>query len=57
MFSQGANSAGATEVGFVAALIGAPSSMLFGSAVGAILTLGCWVAMPGLRRLGTEEDA
>ncbi|HTN70854.1 MAG TPA: MFS transporter, partial [Methylomirabilota bacterium] len=42
MFSQGANSVGATEVGFVAALIGAPGSMLFGCAVGAILALGCW---------------
>ena len=54
MFSQGANSVGATEVGFVAALIGAPGSMLFGCAVGAILTLGCWVAMPPLRRFGTD---
>jgi predicted MFS family arabinose efflux permease len=55
MFSQGANSVGATEVGFVAALIGAPGSMLFGCAVGAILTLGCWAALPGLRRFGTER--
>jgi predicted MFS family arabinose efflux permease len=54
MFSQGANSVGATEVGFVAALIGAPGSMLFGCAVGAILTLGCWAAIPGLRRFGTD---
>ena len=54
MFSQGANSVGATEVGFVAALIGAPGAMLFGCAVGTILTLGCWAAMPGLRRFGTR---
>jgi len=55
MFSQGANSVGATEVGFVAALIGAPGSMLFGCAVGAILALGCWATMPGLRRFGTRS--
>jgi len=54
MFSQGANSVGATEVGFMAALIGTPGSLLFGSAVGAILTLGCWMASPGLRRFGTN---
>jgi predicted MFS family arabinose efflux permease len=50
MFSQGANSVGATEVGFVAALIGAPDSMLFGCAVGTMVTLACWAAMPSLRR-------
>jgi predicted MFS family arabinose efflux permease len=55
MFSQGANSVGATEVGFVAALIGAPGSMLFGCAVGVILTVGCWAVMPGLRRFGTDQ--
>jgi MFS family permease len=53
MFSQGANSVGATEVGFVAALIGAPGSLLFGCAVGGLLTLGCWILMPGLRSFGT----
>ena len=54
MFSQGANSVGATEVGFVAALIGAPDSMLFGCAVGTMVTLACWAAMPSLRRFGTD---
>jgi predicted MFS family arabinose efflux permease len=54
MFSQGANSVGATEVGFLAALIGAPGSLLVGSAVGAILTLGCWILMPNLRKFGTS---
>jgi MFS family permease len=53
MFSQGANSVGATEVGFVAALIGAPGSLLFGCAVGGLLTLSCWILMPGLRSFGT----
>ena len=54
MFSQGANSVGATEVGFLAALIGAPGSLLVGSAVGAILTLGCWVLIPNLRNFGAS---
>ncbi len=54
MFSQGANSVGATEVGFMAALLGAPGSLLFGCAVGGMLTLGCWILMPGLRTFGTE---
>lgn len=54
MFSQGANSVGAMEVGFVAALLGAPGSLLFGCAVGALLTLGCWVLIPGLRSFGAE---
>ena len=54
MFSQGANSVGATEVGFMAALLGAPGSLLFGCAVGGLLTLGCWIVMPGLRSFGTE---
>jgi len=54
MFSQGANGFGATEIGFVAALLGAPGALLFGGAVGAVLTLGCWMAMPGLRDFGTE---
>jgi predicted MFS family arabinose efflux permease len=57
MFSQGANSVGATEVGFMAALLGAPGSLLFGCAVGAGLTVGCWAALPGLRRFGTEDGA
>lgn len=55
MFSQGANSVGATEVGFMAALLGAPGSLLFGCAVGALLTAGCWAVLPGLRRFGTNE--
>jgi hypothetical protein len=55
MFSQGANGVGATEVGFMAALLGAPGSLLFGCAVGGLLTLGYWVGMPGLRRFGAEK--
>ena len=55
MFSQGANSVGATQVGFMAALIGAPGSLLFGCVVGSILTLSCWAALPGLRRFGSEK--
>ncbi|MGE5218312.1 MAG: MFS transporter, partial [Chloroflexota bacterium] len=54
MFSQGANSVGAAEVGFMAALLGAPGSLLFGCAVGGMLTLGCWIMMPNLRSFGTE---
>jgi len=54
MFSQGANSVGATEVGFMAALIGAPGSLLFGCAVGTLLTLGYWFGMPRLRKFGAE---
>jgi predicted MFS family arabinose efflux permease len=54
MFSQGANAVGATEVGFMAALLGAPGSLLFGCAVGGLLTLACWIMMPGLRSFGTE---
>ena len=55
MFSQGANSVGATQVGFLAALLGAPGSLLFGCVVGALLTLACWAALPGLRRFGSEK--
>lgn len=55
IFSQGANGVGATEVGFMAALLGAPGSLLFGCAVGALLTLGCWAGMPGLRKFGMEK--
>ena len=54
MFSQGANSVGATEVGFMAALIGAPGALLFGCAVGTLLTLSCWIAMPNLRKFGAN---
>ena len=57
MFSQGANAVGGAEVGFMAALLGAPGSLLFGCAVGGLLTLGCWLAMPGLRRFGIENSA
>jgi MFS family permease len=57
MFSQGANAVGAAEVGFMAALIGAPGSLLFGCAVGGLLTLGCWILMPGLRTFGTERHS
>jgi len=55
IFSQGANGVGATEVGFMAALLGAPGALLFGCAVGSLLTLGFWVIMPGLRQFGTEK--
>lgn len=55
MFSQGANAVGGAEVGFVAALLGAPGALLFGCAVGGFLTLGCWIAIPGLRKFGTEK--
>lgn len=54
MFSQGANAVGGTEVGFMAALLGAPGALLFGCAVGGLLTLACWIMMPGLRTFGTE---
>jgi MFS family permease len=55
MFSQGANAVGGAEVGFMAALLGAPGSLLVGCAVGGLLTLGCWMAMPGLRSFGTDK--
>ena len=55
MFSQGANAVGAAEVGFMAALLGAPGSLLFGCTVGALLTVGCWMMLPGLRTFGTER--
>jgi len=54
MFSQGANSLGAAEIGFMASLLGASGSLMFGCAVGALLTLGCWTMMPGLRNFGTD---
>ena len=55
MFSQGANGFGATEIGFVAVLLGAPGALLFGGAVGSLLTLACWVGMPGLKKFGTAN--
>jgi MFS family permease len=55
IFSQGANGVGATEVGFMAALLGAPGSLLFGCAVGASITLMCWLAIPGLRSFGRDK--
>ena len=54
MFSQGANGFGATEIGFAAAFLGASGALIFGSAVGSLLTLGCCLVMPGLRTFGTE---
>ena len=54
MFSQGANAVGGAEVGFMAALLGASGSLLFGCAVGGLLTLGCWTTMPGLRSFGVQ---
>ena len=56
MFSQGANAFGGAEVGFMAALLSAPGSLLFGCAIGALLTVGCWVSIPGLRRFGIEKS-
>jgi MFS family permease len=55
MFSQGANAVGATVVGFMAALLGAPGALLLGCAVGGLLTMAGWIAMPGLRTFGTEQ--
>ena len=52
MFSQGANSVGAAEIGFVASLLGAPGALIFGGAISATLTLGCWIILPGLRKFG-----
>ena len=40
MFSQGANSVGAAEIGFMASLLGAPGSLLFGCVLGGLLTAG-----------------
>jgi MFS family permease len=54
MFSQGANSIGAAEIGFMASLFGAPGALLFGCAVGGMLTFGCWIMMPGLRCFGVD---
>ncbi|MGH7875176.1 MAG: MFS transporter, partial [Candidatus Binatia bacterium] len=54
MFSQGANAVGATEVGFMAALIGTPGSLILGCAVGALLTLSCWALWPGLRTFSSD---
>lgn len=54
MFSQGASAVGATEVGFIAALMGAPGALLVGCAVGMLFTLAWWVAMPSLRGFGAE---
>jgi predicted MFS family arabinose efflux permease len=54
MFSQGANAVGAAVVGFMAALLGAPGSLFFGCAVGGLMTLSCWIMMPGLRSFGAE---
>lgn len=54
MFSQGANSVGAIEVGFAAALMGAPSALLLGSAIGLILTVTFWAAWPGLRQFRSD---
>ncbi len=54
MFSQGANAVGGAEVGFMAALLGAPGALIFGCVVGGLLTLSCWILMPGLRSFGTE---
>lgn len=55
MFSSGAGSVGAIEVGFAAALLGAPGALLLGSAVGLILTLTFWAAWPGLRQFRSDD--
>jgi len=54
MFSQGANSVGAAEIGFVASILGAPGALIFGGVISAMLTLGCWGMMPGLRKFGVD---
>jgi len=54
MFSQGANSVGAMEVGFAASLLGAPGALLLGSAIGLVLTLSFWAAWPGLRQFRSD---
>ncbi len=56
MFSQGANAVGGAEVGFMAAFLGAPGSLLFGCAVGGLLTVVCWTLIPGLRNFGAENS-
>ncbi len=54
LFGQGANSIGAMEAGFAAALLGAPRAMLLGSGVGAAITMAMWGAWPTLRRFRTD---
>ena len=56
MFSQGANSVGAAEIGFAASFLGAPGALVFGGAISAVLTLGCWIMLPGLRKFGVETQ-
>jgi hypothetical protein len=56
MFSQGANSVGAAEIGFAASFLGAPGALVFGGAISAVLTLGCWIMLPGLRKFGIETQ-
>jgi MFS family permease len=54
MFSQGANSVGAMEVGFAASLLGAPGALLLGSAIGLVLTFTFWAVSPGLRQFRSD---
>jgi predicted MFS family arabinose efflux permease len=49
MFSQGANAVGAMIVGFLASLVGAPGTLLTGSALGLALTLTMWALWPEVR--------
>src|SRR5215510_814667 len=49
IFSHSAGALGAMEVGFAAALLGAPGALLFGSAVGMILTVVFWATHAELR--------
>jgi len=49
IFSHSAGALGAMEVGFAAALLGAPGALLFGSAVGMILTVLFWATHSELR--------
>jgi len=56
MFSQGANSVGAAEIGFAASFLGAPGALVFGGAISAVLTLGCWIMLPGIRKFGIETQ-
>ena len=55
MFSQGANAVGGAEVGFMAALLGAPGSLLFGCAVGGLLNFELLDIDAGLEKLRRQN--
>lgn len=56
MFSQGANSVGAAEIGLAASFLGAPGALVFGGAISAVLTLGCWIMLPGYENLASRRS-